>query len=675
MNVQLDGGYYNSTRKSPYYTNAFGDATNLPSVLPLDSIPTVQGLISSGKNEIMATAPVVDKTNDYRLTGRTIIRPAKGLTVTGEYTIDNLGYQETAYDKKVGGFLDPYGYTTKTIGNDQYGKYDSSATYQALNLFATYLRSFGDHNFTLMGGFNQEQGHLEMQSATSSGMLNADQPSLGGTTGLIPPVVADNYIDYSSRGVFGRFNYDYQGKYLIQANGRYDGSSKFPSGHQWGFFPSVSAGWRISEEQFMDFLKPYVTELKFRGSLGTVGNQNVANYAFYPGMTAYFPNWLSNFNRIATLTAPTLAADNFTWETVQTRDLGVDWGFLRNRLTGTFDWYQRDTKGILTSNPTPLPATLGTGAPVQNAGALQTKGLEVAVNWKDKIGQVSYYIGANVYDYQSVVTNAENPTKAISNSVGNLLYTGKKMGEIWGYEFDRFYTVNDFVPGSLNSSLRGGTLLPNIAKQNGQAPNPGDILYKDPSKTGAITSGANVVGNSGDMRVIGNSTPRYQFGMTGGVSYKNFDFSFVLSGVGKQQLWANNTLTFPNQWLTYGALFKNETNYWTPTNLNAHYGRIYTDAVNSPNQGYNQIVSNRFLQNGQYLRVRNVTLRYSLPKGVLQQVRVSKLSVFASCENLLTLSHMPSGMDPDVAVQGGTVGGGLGYPFMRKMSVGLNMSF
>lgn len=221
-----------------------------------------------------------------------------------------------------------------------------------------------------------------------------------------------------------------------------------------------------------------------------------------------------------------------------TKDFGVDFGFLRNRLTGAFDWYQRDTKDILTTNPTPLPVLLGTGAPLQNAGSLRTKGFEIQLGWKDKIGKVGYYINGSLYNYNSVVTGANNPKNVITNGT---LYNGKRMGEIWGYVTDRFYTTDDFVDGTLNANLRGGTLKPGIPKQNGQAPNPGDIVYKDFDGNGVITSGSGTLDDPGDYKIIGNSTPQYQYGVSGGVSYRNVEFSFVITGVGKQDIWQNNT--------------------------------------------------------------------------------------------------------------------------------------
>ncbi len=672
LNMQLDAGYYHSVTTTPFYSNAFGDATNTPSVLPLDSIPTVPGIIATSKNEILATAPVTNRYNDIRATGRVIAKPVKGLTITGEYTVDHLNNLVTTYDKKASGFLNPYGYTASTIGSDKFTKSPSFTDYDAINIFGTYVKALGNHNFTLTAGYNQEQSHYEILSETSTGMINGNLPSISGTTGLIPIVGSDNYLEYATRGVFGRLNYEFGNKYLFQVNGRYDGSSKFPDGHRWGFFPSFSAGWRMMEEGFMKFMKPVVNELKLRGSIGSVGNQNIGDYQFYGGMTSYIPNWLYNNAQVGTLNAPPLVSNSFTWETVESKDIGLDWGMFRNRFTGSFDWYQRDTKDILTTNPTPLPSVLGTGAPLQNAGSLTTKGFELQLSWKDKIGKVTYYIGANLYDYQTTVTNAINPNGVITNST---LYTGKKMGEIWGYLTDRFYNVNDFVAGSLNANLRNGVLIAGTSKQNGQAPSPGDIMYKDLDSNGVITAGAGTLADHGDLRVIGNSSLRFQYGIIGGVSYKNFDLSFVISGVGKQDIWLNNTLSFPNQWLTYGALYAHQTNYWTPTNLNAFYGRIYTDNVNSSNQSFNQVVQTRFLQNGAYTRVKNITLRYNFPAALLKKAAISRLQVFYSIENPFMFDHLPAGLYPDVATQGSTAGGGLGYPFMKKSSIGINVSF
>jgi hypothetical protein len=253
------------------------------------------------------------------------------------------------------------------------------------------------------------------------------------------------------------------------------------------------------------------------------------------------------------------------------------------------------------------------------------------------------------------------------------------MGEIWGYTTDRLYTADDFVAGTLDANLKNGTLKTGVPKFAGQSPNPGDILYKDfdieGTGNGIINTATNTLANPGDRKIIGNSTPRFQFGFNGSVSYKSFDLSFVIAGVLKQDQWINNQLTFPNQYQTYGALYAHQLNYWTPQNLDAYYGRIYTDAAGGSAQTFNQNVQTRFLLNGAYVRVRNITLRYSLPKDLLHKIAVSKCQIFCSIENPFTFTHFPKGLYPDVAIVGSGPGGGMGYPFMLKTSFGVNISF
>jgi TonB-linked SusC/RagA family outer membrane protein len=675
MTAQLDASYYYSLNTSPFYTSAFGNATNQPNVLPLDSLPSgvglsSSGLVASGKNQMLATAPTTNRNDDIRMTARTIFKPLKGLTITGEYTFDNLRNITTTYDKQINGLLSVYNLQLTPLGSGLYTINNAATDYNSINIYGSYTKSFKSHNFSLLGGYNQEQGNYQQGIMSANGMYDANNPAIATATGSI--TATDNYVQYANRGWFGRFNYDYKAKYLLELNGRYDGSSKFPSGKQYGFFPSVSLGWRVTEEKFMQKLKPWLNELKLRGSVGTVGNQSIPDYSYYASLYAYNPYWLVGGQPILSLTAPSLISSDFTWETVKTTDFGFNFGLLNNRLTGSYDWYQRETKNILTAAASPLPAVLGTGAPLQNSGALKTTGFELQLNWKDKIGKFTYYIGANLYDYQSIVTNAVNPNKVISQ-----LYVGQHLGDIWGYVTDRLYTTNDFTApgvGWQSTNYQGGVLNPGIAKFSGASPNPGDMLYKKYDTTSQYLSiGANTVASPGDRKIIGNSSPRYQYGINGGVAYKNFDFSFVISGVAKRQLWLNNALIFPNDYQTYSQLYANELNYWTPTNTNAFFGRLYQTPGSQ--QANNQTVQTRYLQNGAYLRISNLTLRYSLPENIIQKASFKKLQIFCSVENPFMFDHLPKGVFPDIAIQGGANGGGQGYPFLRKTSVGLNLSF
>jgi len=678
LTAQLSANYYNSKTTTPS-NNEFSAAVFAPPLIP-DTYTLSPSGVAPGINALPSTlvatgTPDISQTSDTRLTGRVILTPITGLKVTGEYTFDDLQNNQTNYNIQ-NLYITPYNFQPSLTGSGVYELYSSPTTYKSLNIFGEYVKSFGDHNFDLLAGYNQEENVFSYTDIYRNGMIAPNLPSITNATG--PLNGSNNYGAYSLLGYFGRLTYDYKGKYLAQIGGRYDGSSRFPANHRFGFFPSGSVGWRVIDEEFMKNLKPVLSELKLRASYGSVGNQNIPDL-YIPKLNLYIPNaypsfavlngtqpqWLNGTGSYLTsLSSPGLISSNFTWETVQTLDYGTDFGFFSNHLTGSFDWYKRNTNNILATGAIPLPAVLGTGAPLQNTASLTAKGYEIQLNWNDKIGQVKYHIGVNVYDSQSTVTRFEgNPTDVLST-----YYVGQKMGAIWGYVTNGFYTPADFVPGSLSSNLTGGKLLPGVAAYQGELPNPGDIKYKDLNGDGVISPGAGTLSNPGDKKIIGNSTPRYQFGLNGNVAYKNFDFSFVLSGVGKQDLFVNNILTFPN-YNPFAPIYASELNYWTPTNTNAHFGRIYDQAAG--NQSFNEITQTRFLLNGAYLRVNNLTLAYTLPAALVKKIHLHSLRVFGGVENPFLFDHLPKGLDPSLADQGS----GLQYPFLRQTNIGVNLTF
>ena len=667
LTTQLDVSYYNSQQSTPYY-DAFGQAANLPSFTPVKDTININGTsmpFGTPKNLVALSAPVTNRFDDIRLTGRTILKPLKGLTVTGEYTFDNLRELYTSYDKQYT-YCEPSTFHSQVGGTSTYKIQNYLTDYHALNIFANYQKSIGNHNFTLMTGFNQEDNSYQTDYVQKTLMISDNLPSISQATGIITG--NDNYSAYSTQGYFGRLGYDYMNKYLLQVNGRYDGSSNFPDNHRWGFFPSFSAGWRVTEENFMKSIKSWLNEFKLRGSFGSVGNQNVGPYQFVPGMASSNPAWLNGGVQVTTLNPPALVSSSFTWESVQTLDFGADIGLLKNRLTGTFDWYRRDTKNML-YNGVQLPAELGAGAPLQNVAALRSTGYEIQLNWQDKIGKVNYHINVNLYDYQSIITKIKNQAGLLSQ-----YYVGQKMGEIWGYVTDRLYTTDDFVAGSLNSSLTGGTLKPGVTKLQGSNPNPGDVMYKDLNGDGIITPGASTLSDPGDRKIIGNSTLRYQYGISGGISWKNFDFNFVLKGVGKSDIWlnsVNNVLAFPNQY-GFGTIYSNELNYWTPTNLNSFYGRIYDQA--NGNQKFNQYIQTKYLLNGAYLKVENLSISYTFESSLLKKIHINRLQIFYSIENPFMFTHLPKGLDPETVVSPQDQYG-LSYPYLKKSSIGVNVSF
>lgn len=628
------------------------------------------------ENQIRYNNPYLTDTDNTRIYLRTIMRPIKGLELVGEYTYDRKNWQKSYYAKK-------WEYTTEQLGSnnsvtsDYLFKSEDHEDYNALNLYGTYNFSIKeDHMFKVMAGFNQERKQNSWISVQTHDMIAPSAPSFTSATGKIIP--QNSYSDYAIRGAFYRINYNYKDRYLFEANGRYDGSSKFPKDDRFGFFPSFSVGWNIARESWMEKALDYVSDLKLRASLGQIGNQNIGNYGYYSTMQPVGNSnyWLKDGEFITYISTPGLVSNSFTWETVETLDIGFDASMFNSRLQVTFDWYQRTTRDMLIAG-IQLPAVVGTSAPMRNAADMRTRGWEIAVNWRDQIGDWKYNVGFNLYDYKSKITKySNNEDKLLSQNY----YEGKTLGEIWGYVSDGFYTIDDFDgPGTWQ--LKDG-----VASLDGYNPRPGDekfVNLNDDRGTNEINSGLNTVDSPGDQKVIGNSTPRYNFGVNLGVSYKGFSLSAILQGTAKRDVWIGGMSLFPfgGSAKAYYPVFYNQTDYWEPMgscdgqytendreywvakNPDASLYRLYS---NMQNHGSNQRASTKYLQNGAYMRLKNITLAYTFPKALISKVSLSALKVFVSAENLATISSLPKGYDPERL--------SWGYPFYRTLSFGLNVT-
>ena len=628
------------------------------------------------ENQIRYNNPYLTDTDNTRIYLRTILRPIKGLELVGEYTYDRKNWQKSYYAKK-------WEYTTEQLGSnnsvtsDYLFKSEDHEDYNALNLYGTYNFSIKeDHMFKVMAGFNQERKQNSWISVQTHDMIAPSAPSFTSATGKIIP--QNSYSDYAIRGAFYRINYNYKDRYLFEANGRYDGSSKFPKDDRFGFFPSFSVGWNIARESWMEKTLDYVSDLKLRASWGQIGNQNIGNYGYYSTMQPVGNSnyWLKDGEFITYISTPGLVSNSFTWETVETLDIGFDASMFNSRLQVTFDWYQRTTRDMLIAG-IQLPAVVGTSAPMRNAADMRTRGWEIAVNWRDQIGDWKYNVGFNLYDYKSKITKySNNEDKLLSQNY----YEGKTLGEIWGYVSDGFYTIDDFDgPGTWQ--LKDG-----VASLDGYNPRPGDekfVNLNDDRGTNEINSGLNTVDSPGDQKVIGNSTPRYNFGVNLGVSYKGFSLSAILQGTAKRDVWIGGMSLFPfgGSAKAYYPVFYNQTDYWEPMgscdgqytendreywvakNPDASQYRLYS---NMQNHGSNQRASTKYLQNGAYMRLKNITLAYTFPKALISKVSLNALKVFVSAENLATISSLPKGYDPERL--------SWGYPFYRTLSFGLNVT-
>ena len=636
----------------------WGNAMTSPSYFPLVG-ETVDGIYypqETPRTAIEYSEPVERKDKNLRAMGRAIFSIIDGLTLTTEYAFMYENTVKTDYDKLFK-FHTPVGQVRPNLNNSKYRQDKNSAVTHALNIFANYDKTFGRHSLNLMAGYNQEDYSYESSWISRLDMINGELPSIGQGTGEL--TASDSFSEHSTRSLFYRVNYAFDNKYLIGTSGRYDGSSKFPKNSRFGFFPSMSLGWRIIDEPFMRWSEKNLSNLKFRFTLGEIGNQAISPYAFIPGMESYNSKWLVNNKLVTSLKAPALVSPSFTWETVRTYNYGVDLGFLNQKFNLSFDYYIRNTMDMLAPGME-LPSVLGASAPKENSADLQTKGWELAIDWNDKIGNVGYHVGFNLYDSRTYITKFDNEVGLIFDKDKKVINrVGKEMGEIWGYETDRFYTEDDFDAN--------GKIKPGIPVVEGVIPKPGDILYVDQNDDCIINNGLNTTENPGDLKIIGSSTKRFQYGISAGVDYKGFNLSLFFQGVGKRDLWRNNELVFPFH-SEFSTMFAHQLDYWTPENTDAFYPRLYERA--GGNTGANRNIQTKYLLNGAYCRLKNITVSYNLPSQWYQKFNVDRVSIFFSGEDLWTHYNTPKGIDPEM----NPLGGGWGYPSMKKMSFGINVT-
>ena len=647
---ELDIKYTNSNSSLPETSGGYGiwgAAVAFPSYFPTGTM-NIDGEelpINTPRNLIDLAYPTTIQKNNLRIFGKVTISPLKNVKLIGEYTFNHLSNEKTKFEKKF--YYAHGGNFVKEVStaNSKYEYSNGITDYNALNFYANYNNSWGKHDVTVMGGFNQESSDYRYAEMSRMNMINEDLPSISQSTGDY--FAKDKFERYTVRGLFYRINYSFAGKYLLETNGRYDGSSKFPKDKRFVFFPSVSAAWRISNEAFFEPAKKIVDELKLRASYGSLGNQSVGGD--YPYIATMGTNgemgYLVDGKKIASVSPGGIVSPYLTWETVRQIDLGVDWALLNNRLYGTFDWYMRKTLDMVT-NGTPLPAVLGTGAPQANTADLRTTGWELSMGWRDRVNKdFSYDVSFVLSDYQAEITKFNNPQNLLSTH-----YVGKKWGEIWGLVTEGIFQSQEEVNAHADQSeIYGGGWYP------------GDVKYKDLNGDGKINKGKNTLDDPGDQRIIGNSEPRYSYGIKGGLQWRDFDFDVFFQGIGKKDvvLGGNQFWGFGNEW---HVPFKHALDSWTEDNRNAYFPRSTYDNVTG-----NRETQTRYLQNAAYLRLKSITLGYSLPKALLGKWKIDHVRFYVSGQNLLTFDHLFDIYDPET-VSLST------YPLTKSVSFGLNIT-
>lgn len=529
------------------------------------------------------------------------------------------------------------------------------------NTYATYETNLKNHNIKLMAGINAEDYESFNIAATKKGLLDPSKPELGLTFG--DPTVTNSHGLSAYAGYFGRINYNYKGKYLLEVNGRYDGASSFSPKDRWAFFPSASVGYRISEEKFMQFAKSVIYDWKIRGSYGKLGNQDVGGNRYLALMSGYAANWINGTALAQTIGQPRSVPEALTWESVKTADIGTDLRLFNNHIGASFDWYQRTTQGMLAS--TSVPSTFGTSGPVNNSGDFRTRGWEVALDANYDVNRdLKLYGTVTLADNKTVFTKWDNPSMLIMQN-----YVGKRFGEIWGFETDRYFTSTDDVQKSPSqTSLQNGNFVYGA----------GDVKYKDLNGDGVIDGGKMTLADHGDLKVIGNTQPRYQYSARVGGTFKGFDADIFIQGVGKRQFWGLGNIAIP---MYQGAdiLYANQLDFWTPDNPNAYYPRPYvgnnaTKLAGMPTSGNNFYPQTKYIQNLAYCRIKNVTIGYNLPKSLLNRYSIQGLRVYVSGENLGEISNVGVPLDPEIT-DGGLNFLGRTFPFQRMYSFGAQLTF
>lgn len=587
------------------------------------------------------------------------------LTVVGDATYKKLFTDREAYGGPVS-YSDGPGRTLSTGGEAWAYFRNWKEEWNTYNFYATFNDTFGEkHNLTVLAGYNQEEYFYNHNRGDRSGLVSVSLPTVELATGN--QEVENQSSSWATQGLFGRINYIFDDKYILELNGRYDGSSRYYKDDRWVFNPSASLAWVVSKESFLE--DSFVDLFKLRASYGSLGSQNAGTYATYPFLGFGNASSLIGGANIVEASSPGLIAPTFTWETIQTKNAGIDLAFLNNRLTTSFDYYHRLTLDMFAPG-LELPSVLGTGEPDENATDMITKGWEFALGWKDqfKVGgkPFNYGISFNLGDSRSFVTKFPNPTGSLGQ-----FYEGKEIGEMWGFVTDGYFQTQeeiDFGPDQTDVSSYPST----------RPVEPGDVKFKDLNGDGRITFGDNTLSDPGDRQRIGNSTPRFNFGLNLTADWNGFDFRAFIQGVGKRDFYPNsndsryyfwNAFAFP-----WSAVTKaNIADQWSPTNRDSFYPRAkayVAENAGRPGGGRAEVslTQTRWLQDASYARLKNVTIGYTIPADVTQKMGINKLRLYLSGENLLEVTKLFKYLDPENL-------GGAGYPFRRTFSLGANLNF
>ena len=662
MEAHLDVNFSRAKSEEPHRNPMELALRATPPIYAIRWTNGMWGDVKDGENPLaMITDGGTKTTWNNRIGGKAAIdiTPIKGLKISGviapTYNFDKIKsfvkqvpYTYANDPNTVKGYMAAFSTTKLTEYRNDY--YDVTTQF-----FANYNKTFGKHDLSVMVGYEDYYAFWENLNASRDQYELTGYPYLD----IGPETYRDNSgnaEEYAYRSLFGRVTYNYDNRYLLQANFRRDGSSRFAPESRWANFPSFSAGWILSEEQFMKNLNwDWLSYLKLRGSWGTLGNERITDINnndkqnYYPYQSAL------NFNSallykggvvtsVSTAAQQYYAVRNISWETTETWDIGLDANFLNSRLYFAFDYYKKNTRDMLIALE--IPKFIGYDNPFVNTGKMQTKGYDLEIGWRDHIGDFSYSVSANLSDFVSKMGDLGG-TEFLGDQVK---MEGSEFNEWYGYVSDGIFQTQEEVDNSpkLNNNVTVG-----------------DIKYVDISGPDGVPDGK--ISSEYDRVLLGGSLPRYMYGMNLSASYKGFDISMMLQGVGKQNARINREMVegLKDNWTGFPAIL--EGNYWSVNNteeenLNAKYPRLTRTNVEA-----NMAMSDFWLFNGRYLRMKSLTVGYTLPSALTKKISMETVRFYVSGNDLFCISNYPYGWDPEVSVTG--------YPITMSVLLGVSVNF
>lgn len=662
MEAHLDVNFSRAKSEEPHRNPMELALRATPPIYAIRWTNGMWGDVKDGENPLaMITDGGTKTTWNNRIGGKAAIdiTPIKGLKISGviapTYNFDKIKsfvkqvpYTYANDPNTVKGYMAAFSTTKLTEYRNDY--YDVTTQF-----FANYNKTFGKHDLSVMVGYEDYYAFWENLNASRDQYELTGYPYLD----IGPETYRDNSgnaEEYAYRSLFGRVTYNYDNRYLLQANFRRDGSSRFAPESRWANFPSFSAGWILSEEQFMKNLNwNWLSYLKLRGSWGTLGNERITDINnndkqnYYPYQSAL------NFNSallykggvvtsVSTAAQQYYAVRNISWETTETWDIGLDANFLNSRLYFAFDYYKKNTRDMLIALE--IPKFIGYDNPFVNTGKMQTKGYDLEIGWRDHIGDFSYSVSANLSDFVSKMGDLGG-TEFLGDQVK---MEGSEFNEWYGYVSDGLFQTQEEVDNSpkLNNNVTVG-----------------DIKYVDISGPDGVPDGK--ISSEYDRVLLGGSLPRYMYGMNLSASYKGFDISMMLQGVGKQNARINREMVegLKDNWTGFPAIL--EGNYWSVNNteeenLNAKYPRLTRTNVEA-----NMAMSDFWLFNGRYLRMKSLTVGYTLPSALTKKISMETVRFYVSGNDLFCISNYPYGWDPEVSVTG--------YPITMSVLLGVSVNF